>query len=343
MKIIVDCGTTNLRAALVDSSGQILARSARPGGVRNTAIDGHNGKFKTMLRDCLKEVLCEAGASAGDVGDCIACGMITSSAGLLEIPHLPAPVSVQDLHRGMKTACFPEIAPYPISFIPGVRNFAGAVTLENCAAMDMMRGEETQAVGLTELLKPQGESVFILPGSHNKFVRVDAQGRILGCMTSISGELLDAITHHTILAGAVGGAFAAAEDYDAGMARRGALECRRCGLGRGAFAGRILGQLGGEDSVRLRSFLLGAVLAQDVLALETFQPEGADIYIAGKPPLQQAMGDVLEVFGFAHIHPVAPEICEQMGIRGALRIAQGPEAEARSIGDSHASVRCFSE
>lgn len=327
MRIIVDCGTTNLRAALVDSSGQILAQSARPGGVRHTAIDGHNGKLKAMLRDCLEEVLDKAGSSAGDVGDCIAYGMITSNMGLLEIPHLPAPASVQDLHRGMKTVRFPEIAPYPISFIPGVRNFSGAVTLENYAAMDMMRGEETQTVGLMELLKPEGESVFILPGSHNKFVRVDGEGRILGCMTSISGELLDAITHHTILADAVGGAFAAAGDYDAEMARRGALECRRRGLGRGAFAGRILGQLGGEDSVRLRSFLLGAVLAQDVLALETFLPEGAETYIAGKPPLQQAMADVLEVFGITRTHPVPAEICAQMGVRGALRIAQCPEAE----------------
>jgi len=326
MKIIVDCGTTNLRAALADGAGKILAQSVRPGGVRHTAIDGHNGKLKSMLRDCLNEVLDRAGASAGDVDGCIAYGMITSNVGLLEIPHLPAPVSVQDLHRGMKTVPFPEIAPWPISFIPGVRNFSGAVTLENYAAMDMMRGEETEAVGLTELLKPEGERVFILPGSHNKFVRVDGGGRILGCMTSISGELLDAVTHHTILADAVGHTFAAAGDYDAGMARRGALECRRCGLGRGAFAGRILSQLGGEDSVCLRSFLLGAVLAQDALALKAFLPEGAAVYIAGKPPLQQAMQDVLEVFGITRTHCVPAEICTQMGIRGALRIAQHPES-----------------
>lgn len=323
MRIIVDCGTTNLRVCLVDRSGQILARSARPGGVRHTAIDGHNGRLKAMLRDCLDEVLNRAGVSAGDVRSCIAYGMITSNVGLLEIPHLSAPASVPDLHRGMKTAVFPEIAPYPISFIPGVRNFSGDVTLENFSAMDMMRGEETETVGLAALLKPEGECVFILPGSHNKFVRADGQGRILGCMTSISGELLDAVTHHTILADAVGGGFAAAGDYDAEMARLGALECRRCGLGRGAFAGRILGQLGGEDSVRLRSFLLGAVLAQDALALNVFLPEGADVYIAGKPPLQQAMGDVLAVFGVTRTHSVPAEICARMGVCGALRIAQG--------------------
>ena len=40
--------------------------------------------------------------------------------------------------------------------------------------------------------------MFILPGSHNKFVAMSAEGKILGCMTSISGELLDAMTHHHI-------------------------------------------------------------------------------------------------------------------------------------------------
>ena len=66
--------------------------------------------------------------------------MITSDMGLLEIPHVPAPASVGDLHDAMRTQTFPEIAPFPIHFIPGVRNFAGPVDLDNFGMMDMMRG-----------------------------------------------------------------------------------------------------------------------------------------------------------------------------------------------------------
>lgn len=45
--------------------------------------------------------------------------------------------------------------------------------------------------------------LLVLPGSHMKFVSVDREDRITGCLTSISGELLAAITTGTILADAV--------------------------------------------------------------------------------------------------------------------------------------------
>lgn len=176
------------------------------------------------------------GLGAGDVKKCVAYGMITSDMGLLEIPHVPAPASVGDLHDAMRTQTFAEIAPFPIHFIPGVRNFAGPVDLDNFGMMDMMRGEETEAVGLFTLLEPETSAMFILPGSHNKFVSMSAEGKILGCMTSISGELLDAMTHHTILADAVGGAFVAPEAYDSRMAMEGAWACSQSGLGRAAFS-----------------------------------------------------------------------------------------------------------
>lgn len=327
MTILIDCGTTNLRVTLVGENGGVLAQSKRPGGVRHTAIDGHNGRLKQLLAESIAETLEKAGQplDGSTVSQCVAYGMITSNVGLLEIPHLPAPVSARELHEGMKAAQFPEVAPFLISFIPGVRNFGGTVTAENFSGMDMMRGEETEAVGLFELLQPQRECVFILPGSHNKFVRMDAQGRILGCMTSISGELLDAVTHHTILADAVDRSFATAEDYEAELACRGALECAAGGMGRAAFAGRILSQLGGVEGVRLRSYLLGVTLAQDIAALRAFVPDidAVQIYVAGKMPLQHAFADVAKTLGIASIEEIPPEISGQMGIRGALRIAQG--------------------
>lgn len=321
--MIIDCGTTNLRVTITDEAGNVLAQEKRPGGVRHTAIDGHNGRLKTMLAECIAQVLDDAGMTPDQIDRCIAYGMITSNVGLLEIPHLSAPVSADNLGAGVKTAVFPDVAPFPISFIPGVRNFCGQVTLENFKDMDMMRGEETEAIGLFELLGMQRECVLILPGSHNKFVRMDAQGRIVGCLTSISGELLDALTHHTILADAVDRLFATEQDYDAELARQGARECVASGLGRAAFAGRILSQLGGMESVRLRSYLQGAVLAQDVQALQRFVSDNRDVQflIAGKMPLQAAFADVMKLMGLGTVMQVAPDITARMGVTGALRIA----------------------
>lgn len=349
VNLVVDCGTTNLRVTALSERGEALAVSSGVGGVRHTAIDGHNGRLRATLKACMENALAQAGAQFSDVGRCVACGMITSNMGLLEIPHLIAPVSVRDLRGGMREQRFEDVAPFPIAFIPGVRNFAGEVNFDNVGRMDMMRGEETEAVGLYDLLAPGGPAIFVLPGSHNKFVSMGAHGEILGCMTSISGELLDALTHHTILADSVGHAFVSADAYDEVAAREGAWACSQSGLGRAAFSGRILDTLGKKGRAAVQSYLLGAVLALDVQALTAFLPSTPDealtpsldvpgdvlgalgvvppenleprIYVAGKPPVQRAMCDVLDALGIEDAVAVPEEISAKMGLRGAQKIA----------------------
>lgn len=322
VNLIVDCGTTNLRVTLLDERRQVVDSVKAEGGVRHTAIDGHNGRLKAALRESVNTLLAAHGYDTGDVARCVAYGMITSNVGLLEIPHVIAPASPGDLRAAMREQVFPDVAPFPIAFIPGVRNFAGEVNMDNFAGMDMMRGEETEAVGLYRLLETSGPAVFILPGSHNKFVRMGAAGEIAGCMTSISGELLDAVTHHTILADAAGRSFVGAGEYDSEMACEGAWECARSGLGRAAFAGRILSVLGGRDQRAIQSYLLGATLALDVQAMQAFlnDAENARIFVAGKAPVQQAMCDVLAALSIEGAQQVPREISARMGICGALEI-----------------------
>lgn len=357
--LVIDCGTTNMRVTLLDEKLRAVDAVKADGGVRHTAIDGHNGRLKAMLKDAMDTLLARNGYTHADVRRCVAYGMITSNMGLLEIPHVPAPASASDLRAAMREETFPEIAPFPVAFIPGVRNFAGPVDMETFGMMDMMRGEETEAVGLYSMLGLSGPAMFVLPGSHNKFVAMDG-GKILGCMTSISGELLDAVTHHTILADAVNRSFVDPGAYDAAMACEGAWECAGSGLGRAAFAGRILATLGGKDAAKIQSYLLGATLALDVQAMRAFIGGGRDggeeaaayapnviplhanlgsalgiapelrdmntltepdIFVAGKAPVQQAMIDVLGALGQEGAEAVPREVSAQMGLRGAIEIA----------------------
>ena len=142
-------------------------------------------------------------------------------------------------------------------------------------------------------------------------------------MTSISGELLDAITHHTIIADAVGHSFVAAEEYYSDMAKAGAWECSSSGIGRAAFAGRILSTLGGKEKSKIQSYLLGAAMALDVKAMQSFVKdiENMDVYVAGKDPIQRCMCDVLEALGVEGAKPVDPAISAQMGTHGVVTIA----------------------
>lgn len=321
--LIIDCGTTNLRVTLLDENKKPVDTIKGEGGVRHTAIDGHNGRLRTMLHDCMEQVLARNGYTMADVECCVASGMITSNMGLLEIPHVVAPAGAAELRAAMQEKVFEDIAPFPIAFIPGVRNFAGQVDLENFSEMDMMRGEEVEAVGLYKLLAPKGAAMFVLPGSHNKFVAMDAQGRIMGCMTSISGELLDAVTHHTILADAVGHSFVAADAYNAEMAKAGARESAVSGLGRAAFAGRILNTLGGKARSDIQSYLLGATLALDVQAMQAYigDQENVEAYVAGKAPVQQCMCDVIKALEAGEAHQVPADLSAKMGLEGVLEIA----------------------
>ena len=92
MLLIVDGGTTNLRVTAVDAqSHAVLASIRKDGGVRNTAVEGNSMRLRELLRSGIKEVLTQTHEDFTNVERCIAFGMITSGAGLMEIPHLSAP------------------------------------------------------------------------------------------------------------------------------------------------------------------------------------------------------------------------------------------------------------
>ena len=45
----------------------------------------------------------------------------------------------------------------------------------------------------------KGPFLAVLPGSHTKVVRINAAGGILGCATTLSGEMISALSQNTIL------------------------------------------------------------------------------------------------------------------------------------------------
>lgn len=295
----VDTGTTNTRVILWDENRSALGTEKRETGVRNTAIDGDNDRLKAAVKSCLDTLLEAHGLDYGQVKGIIASGMITSNVGLVEIPHLVAPVSIDDLAAGIRDVLLEDICPIPMSFIPGVKNAEGdRVDLGNFETMDMMRGEEVESAAILSRLKEGVPYLLVLPGSHTKFVSVDAAGRITGCLTSITGELLNSITNDTIIADAVGRRFVDMETYDPKMLLTGYLAAKQCGIGRACFSARILNQFVIKDKSRLANYVLGACLQSDVAAIQNSAAlkAGPDttVIVGGKDPLRQAIADILK-------------------------------------------------
>ena len=209
--LTIDSGTSNTRAKLWQD-GRLLAKSFAAVGVRDTVITGSRQKLQMGVRQAMLAAAQTAGIDIREVGLILASGMITSNVGLCEVPHVLAPAGIKELARGLAMSRIEAVVEQPFWFVPGIKNNVAAVDLNTYEAMDIMRGEEVETFGLIEQLKLQGPAIFVLPGSHSKFISLDAGNRVTACLTTLAGELLDIITGHTILAGALGRSFA--QEFD---------------------------------------------------------------------------------------------------------------------------------
>lgn len=322
--LTVDTGTTNTRVK-VWRDDRVVAGAFEPVGVRDTAVTGSKDKLRLGVRAALAAACAAAGITETDVEAIVASGMITSNVGLHEVPHVVAPAGVRELAAGMVSAVLPGVADKPVWFIPGVKNGVGAVDVDNCERMDIMRGEEVEVFGLVRRLALAVPAIFILPGSHTKFVVTDTQGRIGGCLTTLAGELLSVITNNTILKSALQGSFVTRADE--AMILRGAACARQVGLSRACFTVRIIDQFTGCSPEEKANFLLGAVLAADLAALRGSSALDArsdmPVIIAGNRELREAFHIVLKQDGFFRdLRPADDDALNDVAGFGAMTVAR---------------------
>ena len=146
----IDSGTSNTRVFLWDGNDNLRQTSSREIGVKNTAVDGHNGRLKEAIGLCMEEVLEKEGISWSQVSVILASGMLTSALGLLEVPHITAPAGIMDEAAHLKCARIQGLCEKPIYFIPGIRNL-DEMPQKNPEQMDIMRGEETESLSLIHI------------------------------------------------------------------------------------------------------------------------------------------------------------------------------------------------
>ena len=197
----IDCGTTNSRVYIVNEQARVLGKATKKVGVRDTAIQGNNEVLKQGLKDTLFQALANAGLALQDLEFVISSGMITSEIGLLEIPHLWAPTSLDELAGSLKHVHDRAVFPVDISvyFIRGIKNpyDPSTASLKDVGRLDFMRGEEAQVAGVLSQNLVQTPTTVVFLSSHTKFVPVDADRRILGSLTTLSGQVYAAILKET--------------------------------------------------------------------------------------------------------------------------------------------------
>jgi 2-dehydro-3-deoxygalactonokinase len=177
--VVVDWGTSSFRGWLMSADGSALAESRGDEGMLHCAA---GAGFAPVLSDHLVRLGAPAGAPV------LICGMAGARQGWVEAPYLKTPTRLDALHEGAVRVD----APGDIRILPGIAQ-------ARADQPDVMRGEETQLLGVTE---PDFSGVVCIPGTHSKWVRIEA-GQVIEFATYMTGELFSVISQHSILAHAV--------------------------------------------------------------------------------------------------------------------------------------------
>jgi 2-dehydro-3-deoxygalactonokinase len=151
--VAVDWGTSSLRVARIAGDGAVLEERSSARGILTVAA----GQFPAVLHEACGDWLAHEAL-------CLVSGMAGSRQGWQEAPYCPCPAGFAELARGIAW-----IAPGRIALVPGL-------SCEQQGIPDVMRGEEVQVFGAMQLLGLQS-GVFVLPGTHSKWVHVE-HGRV---------------------------------------------------------------------------------------------------------------------------------------------------------------------
>jgi 2-dehydro-3-deoxygalactonokinase len=283
--IYIDTGTTNSRVWLMRGD-EVLAKATAQVGVRDSAKDGSTERLRTSLRELIATVRAEAQPMGAAPACVVAAGMITSSLGLADVPHISAPAGIAELAAATRRHRFPEVTDLPVLLVPGIRSGQKPCDLVTVAEADLMRGEETMCAGLLMLRTVPPPATVLNLGSHWKAIQLDEDGRIAGSITSLSGEMIHTTQTQTILASAV--SHDRPEHIDLHWLAAGIKRQRQSGLARALFGVRLLEQSGQGTPEQRLAFLIGCFIAADLDALQSARALSDSVFLTGGGALAEA-------------------------------------------------------
>lgn len=289
----IDCGTTNSRIYIVNEQAEVLGKAAKKVGVRDTAIHGSNQILKDGLQDIFYQAAENANCALNDISFAISSGMITSEIGLLELSHLWAPVGMGDLAENITKVHDTSIFPVdlPIYFIHGIKNRYNpeTATFQDVGLLDFMRGEETQIAGLLATHEPSLPVTVMVLSSHTKCIPIDAARRILGSVTTVSGQVYEALLKETF----IGKSIRRDDDFDdSSYLDRQIIDLaytrvQEAGFLRSLVMTRFLDVLLSSTWYERKLFVEAVIAAEDMQALRQFKqfdfPSDPSFILIGEP------------------------------------------------------------
>ncbi len=277
--IAIDGGTTNTRISLVKNR-KIIDTIKLSIGAR-VCIENAD-LLKTEIKKSIEKLLIDNSQNENDITCILASGMITSEFGLCSLPHIETPAGINELHSSMHRVTFEDISQIPFVFIRGVK-----VSSDSFENADVMRGEETELMGLISL--EYGKCIYVLPGSHSKIIKTDEAGKIYDFSTMLTGEMIYSLSQHTILKDAVD---LSVSEINSEYLLKGFDFCTKEGINKALFKTRILKNIFGRSKEETYSFFLGTILCEEIQQI--IKSDAQTVVLGGKTEIKNPMAEILK-------------------------------------------------
>ena len=188
--IAVDWGTTNRRAWLIDAQGNVAGEFSDNLGLMSVPPAG----FDSAVAEIREQL---------GVYPMLLAGMVGSDKGWRKAPYLKCPADAQ-----MLAGAILWVEPRHTGIVPGVCQIKGRA--------DVMRGEETQALGAMAEAAISSDAYICHPGTHTKWITLK-QGRIDSFQTTMTGEIFNLLKTNSILSAQMGAAVTVGSAFQAGL------------------------------------------------------------------------------------------------------------------------------
>ncbi|MGN8036092.1 2-dehydro-3-deoxygalactonokinase [Chitinophaga sp. 22321] len=300
-----DWGTSSFRLRLVEAgSGTIIADERSDTGIARTYRQWQQtpapreGFFADFINRQIAALEEKTGMPLQEV-PVVLSGMASSSIGMIELPYRELPFRLSGTDLAIHTFS-------RFTIISGA-----------CSDDDVMRGEETKAVGCAAWLPDMpGEQCLLMPGTHPKHIIV-SNHQVVRFQTFLTGEFFDLLSSNSVLAASINNEGALHDPASLACFTKGLYAAQSGNLLHTAFMVRTNQLLRKIDPAHNRFYLSGLLIGTELKAI----PVNVRVYLVSGPlhtPLYTIACQVLNI-------PVAAVIdADDALIRGQLAVMSNP-------------------
>ncbi|MVM38133.1 2-keto-3-deoxy-galactonokinase [Spirosoma sp. HMF3257] len=241
-------------------------------------------------------------------------GMASSSIGMDEVQYATLPFPIDGSLASIKRLDTQPDFAHDIILISGVRT-----------EHDVMRGEETQLIGLLALLDTfqfnTEESILIFPGTHSKHIYIRNQ-QVTDFQTFMTGEVFNLMSHYSILKDSVEPTgLVAFDERELDAFKCGINESRHSAILNSLFRVRT-NQLFNQFSKRQNAFYLSGLLIGDELKSLLKQPDSQLILCSGNNLYELYKQAMIELHLIDRTITISADLIDKATMAGQVKIAK---------------------